>query len=81
MAYVRAFEKKHEMYFDYFVLDNVLSFAMFGDYYINISDVVLDIDRNVPEKIFIKWYDITLDLAMRDKPTINYATYLNNYKL
>ena len=76
MDYVYYFARKHDLMFDYWVADKVGEVACFGDYFVNFSDIRLDLEEDVPENIFFEWYDFTMDLGLKDKPIINYSSYL-----
>ena len=80
MSYIREFEDKHTITFDFFVGKNVGQIAMFGDYYIDFDDIRLDIDKNVNESLFFEWYDITVSRALEEKPTVNYESYVMGFR-
>ena len=54
--YIKSFEEKHETDFDYFVGDDILGIAVIGDMYLNISDIIYDIDNELPKDLTIEWY-------------------------
>lgn len=89
--YIKAFEQKHDYYFDYWVADQVGTIACFGDYFIDFEQIRYDIDNDVPRGKFIEFYDAQLDWAMirnevetlidqlkeyRNKPYPNYHHWL-----
>ena len=76
--YVAAFEEKHDITLDYWVADFVGTIAVFGDYFISLEDIRLDIDNEVDKTLFFKWYDLSLELALNNEPVINYYSYLKS---
>ena len=75
--YVLLFEEKHDLYFEYWVADNDGTVGCFSnEYYIDFNDIRFDLDNEIPEGKFIKWYDESLDLALKEKPIINYENWL-----
>lgn len=60
--YIEAFEKKHDMFFEFAVNDEYLGVFSFGDvYYFNASDIVYDIDKDLPKHLIIDWLHDNLD--------------------
>jgi len=49
---------------------------MFGDYYINITDIRFDLDNEVPKDLFFQWYDQSVEAAMKSESTINYKNFV-----
>lgn len=75
--YVSKFGTKHDMFFEFWVADEVGSIACFaGGYFVDFLTIKHDLESNVEKGLFLKWYDLTLDLAMEQKPLINYQTFL-----
>jgi len=74
--YVELFCKKHELDFDYWIADRTGEVACFGDYYVNFEDIRFDLEKDVPKYKFFDWYDLTLELSMKDKQTINYSNFI-----
>lgn len=73
MDIVKAFEKKQEMYFQFFVADDVTGIACFGDVlYFNISDICHDIFTEQPKGLIVEWLEDCLD---NPELTINYQSY------
>lgn len=69
--------------FDYEFVSDVLSMIEVSDYYINISDILLDIKSDIPSRVYLKYYDYSLEQALSSEHTISYFTYLlqNGHKL
>lgn len=69
--------------FDYEVLGDVLDVIEVSDYYINISDILLDIKSDIPSRVYLKYYDYSLEQALSGEHTISYFTYLlqNGHKV
>jgi len=75
--YVELFEKKHEIEFNFWIRNIHGSVAIYSDFYsIDFLDIRLDLEKDVPKDKFFDWYELTLELAMKSKPIINYSTFL-----
>lgn len=61
MAYIRAFEIKHDGEFDICDGDDLMGILIFGDYAFNISDIVFDIENNLPENLIFDWFNDMID--------------------
>lgn len=73
MDIVKAFEKKQDMYFQFFVADDVTGIACFGDIlYFNISDICYDVFSKQPKGLIVEWLE---DCLENEKQTINYQSY------
>ena len=59
--YIRLFEEKHEVFFDYAVGDDLMGLLCFGDYLFAIHDIVYDIDNNLPKNLIFQWQDDSFD--------------------
>lgn len=71
--YIKEFEKKQDLTFEFAVGDNLMEVISFGYvYFFNMSDIIYDIDNNIKENIIIEWLEYTL----QEKDYINYRTYL-----
>lgn len=80
--YVELFEKKHEIELDFWVANFVGTIGCFSnEYYIDFETIRLDLEKDVPKDVFFNWYDLTLDLGMRNEPIINYYSYLKGVRL
>ena len=75
--YIRLFCKKQDLEFDFAVLDDYLDVICF-DYetFINMSDIVYDIDNKIPKGVIKDWYYYTLDTDH----SVNYRSYVMNFK-
>ena len=74
--YIKAFEEKHDIEFDYWVADIVGSIAMFGDYFFDFLDIKYDIDNFIEEKEMFNWYNFRLDSEKK----VNYSSWCRGYK-
>jgi len=75
-VYVKLFEKKHDIYFEFWVADLTGTIACFSnEYYIDFNDIRFDLENEIDKKQFLEWYDVSLDLALEGKQTINYKTW------
>lgn len=71
--YIKEFEKKQDLTFEFAVGDNLMEVISFGYvYFFNMSDIIYDIDNNIKENIIVEWLEYTL----QEKDYINYRTYL-----
>ena len=62
MAYIRLFEEKHELDLQYIVNDDIMGVLDFGDvYFFNTSDVVYDIDHDLPKGLILQWAEDSID--------------------
>ena len=75
--YIHAFEKKHKIYFDGWVGNDVGGIAEFGDYFFNYDDIRYDIDNNIRKSMILKWYNADLEHNMdrEERQHINYSSY------
>lgn len=76
--YISAFEDKHEVEMEFPVSDDITGIICFGDTrYFNISDIIFDIDNNLPQGLILQWNDDTSDHnLMKDSPEyINLKSY------
>lgn len=71
--YIKEFEKKQDLTFEFAVDDNLMEVISFGSvYFFNMSDIIYDVDNAIKENIIIEWLEYTL----QEKDYINYRTYL-----
>ena len=62
--YLRKFCEKHEFDYEtaYWVGDDPGTIACVADIFVGMDEMRYDIDNNVPEDKFLKWYDYSLDV-------------------
>ena len=71
--YIKEFENKQDLTFEFAVDDNLMEVISFGSvYFFNMSDIIYDVDNDIKENIIIEWLEYTL----QEKDYINYRTYL-----
>lgn len=71
--YIKQFENKHDLFFEFAVSDNLLGTICFGCvYYFNIDDIVFDIDTNQPKGLIIDWLEQSLEYPNEH---INFRSY------
>ena len=71
--YIKEFEKKQDLTFEFAVDDNLMEVISFGSvYFFNMSDIIYDVDNAIKENIIIEWLEYTI----QEKDYINYRTYL-----
>jgi len=60
--YISEFEKKNNLVFEFAVDDDLLGVLSFGSvYYFNTSDVIYDIDNDLPKGQIIEWLESNLE--------------------
>ena len=80
--YIDAFCKKQEMFFDYWVADEIGIICQIGDYFFNFDDIRFDIDNDIPKGKIIDWYDEQLEKNyMVDYGELKSISYKNWLKL
>ena len=71
--YIKEFENKQDLTFEFAVDDNLMEVISFGSvYFFNMSDIIYDVDNAIKENIILEWLEYTL----QEKDYINYRTYL-----
>lgn len=71
--YIDLFCEKQGLNFDFCVQDDYLGVICFNyDLFINISDIIHDIDNNISKGLILEWYNYTLEINQ----FINYKTWL-----
>ena len=71
--YIKEFENKQDLTFEFAVDDNLMEVISFGSvYFFNMSDIIYDVDNAIKENTIIEWLEYTL----QEKDYINYRTYL-----
>jgi hypothetical protein len=72
--YVRLFEKKHELYLEHWVSDDKTGVACFGDIlYYSVSDIIFDINNNLPVGLAIDWVYDTVEYHSN----VEHPNYIN----
>lgn len=77
MAYIRLFEEKHDVDLQYIVNDDIMGLLDFGDMYVfNMTDVVYDIDHDLPKGLILQWAEDSADDNKNPtRQTINLQSY------
>lgn len=77
MAYIRLFEEKHDVDLQYIINDDIMGILDFGDVYVfNATDVVYDIDRDLPKGLILQWAEDSIDDSKNPtRQTINLHSY------
>lgn len=79
-AYLKAFCEKHD--FDYkeardsWVGGVVGDVCQCGDFYIQLSDIILDVDSDTDKEEFFRWYDYSLECDYLGISNPNFASWL-----
>lgn len=77
MNYIKAFEKKHEVYFEFWIANRVGEVASFGDIFtFHFSDVKFDIDNNAEKGKIFEWHEYCLEIYRKKERFVNYQSYL-----
>ena len=76
-AYIQMFEDKHELDLQYIVNDDIMGVLDFGDvYFFNMTDVVYDIDHDLPKGLILQWAEDSVDDSKNPtRQTINLHSY------
>ena len=79
IQYIKAFERKYKIYFEFAVANNYFDVLNFADYYINFTDVKYCIDNNIAPELFFNWYNDNLEFNLEkesDRVFINLPSYI-----
>lgn len=70
--YIKIFEKKHGLEFEFFVGDDNSGVACFGDiFYFNISDILFCINNKLPKHLIIDWLYDSIEFNMIGSINLN----------
>lgn len=72
-AIVEAFCEKQEMSFEHWV--DIGNIVLCSDFFLNLSDIIYDIETDQPKGRIIEWYDISLEAYGKKEGYINYSTW------
>ena len=74
--YIRLFEEKHKVFFEFAVGDDLTGLLCFGDYLFTTRDVIYDIDNDLPKRLIFQWQDDSFDsLKNPQHREMNFQTY------
>lgn len=60
--YIRCFEKKHGLTFEFAVSNDLMGTISFGCvYYFSINDIIFDIENDLPKHLIVDWLDDSLE--------------------
>lgn len=78
--YLKAFCEKHDYDFEdarkSWVGDRVGEVVEVADYYVDMTTIRTDIDKDAPEEEFVKWYDYDLTMKILGEPSMNFDHWL-----
>ena len=76
-SYIRKFEAKHDVEMQYAVDDDITGVLDFDDVYIfDITDVIYDIDHDLPKGLILQWAKDSVDDSKNPtRQTINLHSY------
>ena len=72
--YVKKFEKKHKLVFEYWIADLIGETASFGDYFFNMTEIIYDINTRQPKGLILKWINDNIEHKESDN-WINFYSY------
>lgn len=77
MGYIRKFKKKHDVKLQYAIDDDIMGILNFGDaYFFDATDVVYDINHNLPKGLILQWAEDSVDDSKNPtRQTINLHSY------
>lgn len=76
MNYIKAFEEKHEVYFEFWVAGRVGEIASFGDtFFFNLNEIKYDIDNEIETGKIFFWNDYCIQRHFENKPQVNFRNY------
>lgn len=74
--YIKKFEKKHDLELDHWVSNDKSGIACFGDiYFFNVSDILYDINNNLPKKLICQWLEDSVGFREKKGQYINLSSY------
>lgn len=74
--YIRLFEEKHEVFFDYAIRDDLMGVLCFGEYLFAVGDIIYDIDNDLPKNLIFQWQDDSFDsLKNPQHREMNFQSY------
>lgn len=73
--YLEAFIKKHGFENDFDWVDEVSGICNISDYFLNFSDIKIDIDHELDPEIILAWYDYSLEQHFKNEPCPNLINY------
>lgn len=74
--YIRLFEEKHEVFFDYAIRDDLMGVLCFGEYLFAVGDVIYDIDNDLSKNLIFQWQDDSFDsLKNPQHAKMNFQSY------
>lgn len=81
--YIEYFCKKQEIYFEFWVADEVGGVACFGDYFFSMTDIIMDIESEQPIGLILDWQNEIADQDPADSKSIyiNYRSYIKGLRL
>jgi hypothetical protein len=76
-GYIKAFEKKHDVFYEWAVVDDLTGILNFGDHYFSMSDIVEDIDKKYKKWKIFEWKDAGIKAHFEgNTKTINLRSYM-----
>ena len=75
MQYIRKFEKKQGLQYEFSVGDDLLDVAFFGEYCFSMNDIVYDIENSLPVGLIADCFNEAVSAQFRGERVINYQSY------
>lgn len=76
--YIRLFEHKQDMRFEFWVADIVGEIACFGDIFLNLSDIVYDLNTHQKKGNILNWFYESME---NQEHSINYYSYTKGLRV
>lgn len=76
LEYISTFEKKQGLHLEFAVSDDLMGVLSFGDVlFINIENVIYDIDNKVKKGVVVDWIYDSLEQYKIEGKSINFESY------
>ena len=78
---IKSFAKKQDLQFDGWVGDDIGNVSCFsGEYYFNLSDIILDLKTKQPKGFILQWHieylEFNVSKEIEEHKNINYKSYI-----
>ncbi|MCP4665130.1 MAG: hypothetical protein GY849_02095 [Deltaproteobacteria bacterium] len=79
--YIKRFEKKHGLCFDWWIAEKVGNTAIFGDYDFSFDEIRFDIDTKQPFHKILNYYDYRVEQGNDTITFQGYCEFLKTFNL
>jgi hypothetical protein len=81
IGYIRKFEKAHGVEFDWAVNNDLTGMLCFGDHMFNMSDIVYDVDNQLPIMLIFEWQEARLNAHfLSNEKAISLQSYVKGLR-